>query len=91
MSEEEKTQKKGAVDSFAEIFRAFGQAVGEVFEDPEIKRNAKQFADSATESAKTLVHRFDDEDVKARFREVGKAAREFGRSVEALFEEDKHR
>ena len=73
----------------AEIFRAFGQAIGELFDDPEMKRSAKQFADSAADSAKTLVRRFKDEEVKAKFRDVGKAAEEFGKSVADHFKEEK--
>jgi vacuolar-type H+-ATPase subunit I/STV1 len=49
MSQEEKSDKKQSADKFAEMFRAFGQAVGEVFDDPELKRKAKEFADSATD------------------------------------------
>ena len=67
MSKEEKANKKQAADNFAEMFRAFGQAIGEVFDDPGLKRKARQFADSAADSAKTLANRFKDEDVKAKF------------------------
>jgi hypothetical protein len=71
------------------MLRAFGQAIGEVFDDPELKRKAKEFADSAASSAKTLTNRFKDEDVKAKFRDVGKAAEEFGRSVADYFKKEK--
>ena len=81
MSQEEKPDKKPAADDLAEIFRAFGQAISEVFDDPEPKRKVKELADSATDSAKTLANRFKDEDVKAKFRDVGKAAEAFGKSV----------
>jgi hypothetical protein len=89
MSEEEKASKKQAADSFTEMLRAFGQAIGEVLDDPELKRKAKEFADTAADSAKTLANRFRDEDVKAKFREVGKAAEEFGNSVEDCFKKEK--
>jgi len=89
MSEEEKAHKRQTVDSFAEMFRSFGQAIGEVFDDPELKKKAKEFADSATDSAKTLANRLNDEDVKAKFKEVGKAAEEFGKNVADHFKKDK--
>jgi len=89
MSKEEKTNKKQATDNFVEIFRAFGQAIGEVFDDPELKKKAKEFADSATNSAKTLAKRFKDEEVKSKFRDVGKAAEEFGKSVAEHFKKEK--
>jgi hypothetical protein len=81
--------KKQTADSFVEIFRAFGQAIGEVFDDPQLKSKAKEFADTATDSAKTLANRFKDEDVKAKFRDVGKAAEEFGKSVADHFKKGK--
>jgi uncharacterized protein len=79
--------KKQTADSFAEIFRTFGQAMGEVFDDPELKDKAKEFADTATDSAKTLANKFKDEDVKAKFRDVGKAAEEFGKNIEDFFKQ----
>ena len=39
MSQEEKSDKKQAAENFAEMFRAFGQAVSEIFSDPETAGN----------------------------------------------------
>jgi predicted enzyme related to lactoylglutathione lyase len=80
--------KKQTADSFAEIFRAFGQAIGEVFDDPQLKNKAKEFVDTATDSAKTLADRFQDEDVQAKFRDVGKAAEEFGKNIADYFKKE---
>ena len=91
MSQEEKSDKKEAADDFAEMFRAFGQAVSEIFNDPELKEKAKAFAESASASAKILANRFKDEEVKAKFRDVGKAAQVFGRTVADSFKDDKAR
>ena len=85
MSQEEKSDKKQTVDSFAEMFRAFGQAISEIFNDPELKEKTKEFTESASGSAKTLVNRIKDEDVKNKFRDVGKAAEEFGQSIADCF------
>ncbi len=49
MSKEEKTNKKQTADSFVEMFRVFSQVIGEVFDDFELKRKAKEFADSAAD------------------------------------------
>lgn len=76
-------------DKFVEIFRAFGQAIGAVFDDPELKNKSKEFADSAAESAKILANRFNDEDVRAKFKDIGKAAKEFGKSLTDYFKEEK--
>jgi uncharacterized protein len=81
--------KKGVADSFTEIFTAFGQAISEVFDDPELKNKATEFADTAADSARTLANRLKDEDVKAKFRDVGKAAEEFGKSVAEYFQKEK--
>jgi len=89
MSREENVGKKQAGEAFAEMFRAFGDAVSEIFDDPELKEKAKEFGRSAVKSAETFGSRFKDDDVKARFREVGKAAEEFGKVVANHFRADK--
>ena len=71
------------------MFKAFGQAVGEVFNDPELKEKVKEFTESASSSAKTLANRLKDEEVKEKFRDVGKAAEEFGKSLSDCFKKDK--
>ena len=75
-------------DKFVEIFRTFGQAIGTVFDDPELKRKSKEFADSAADSAKILASRFNDDDVRTKFKDIGKAAREFGKSLADYFKEE---
>ena len=81
MSQEEKT----TAENFGELIKAFGNAVGEIFDDPKLKEKAKEFADSATESARIFGSRFKDEEVKAKFGDVGKAAQDFGKSVADCF------
>ncbi len=58
MSHKEKTGKKQVVDNFAEMFGVFGQAISEIFNDPELKEKAKEFGKSAVESAETFGNRF---------------------------------
>ena len=81
----------GPAENFAEMFKTFGQAISEVFNDPELKQKAKEFAESAADSAKTLGNRFKDEDVKDKFRDVGKAAEVFGKSIADCFKQDKNK
>ncbi|MBC8477854.1 MAG: hypothetical protein H8D49_05865 [Dehalococcoidia bacterium] len=78
MVPEENTDKKGTAESFGEIFRSFGEALSEIFNDPQLKEKAKEFGDSAAKAAKTFGSRFQDDDVKARFREAGPGAQGFG-------------
>ena len=73
------------------MFRTFGDAISEIFNDPNLREKAKEFGKSAGESAETFGKRFKDEDVKAKFREVGKAAQEFGESIADYFREDRDR
>ena len=85
MSQEEQYQKKKTAESFGEMFKAFGEAISEIFNDPELKEKAKEFGKSAAKSAEALGNRFQDDDVKAKFRDVGKAAQDFGKSVFGYF------
>jgi len=89
MPQEEKLDKKTTVENFGEMFRAFGDALSEIFDDPKLKEKAKEFTESATESAKIFGSRFKDEEVKAKFSDVGKAAQDFGKSVVDCFKADK--
>ncbi len=89
MSQEQNSSKKTAADNFGEMFKAFGDAISEIFDDPKLKEKAKEFAESAAESARIFGRRFKDEEVQAKFRDVGKAAQEFGKSVADCFKSDK--
>ena len=44
---------------------------------------------AAKESAETLGERFKDDEVQAKFKEVGRAAQAFGKNVSDLFSESK--
>jgi hypothetical protein len=85
MSQDENANKKSSTENFTEMFRAFGKAVSEIFNDPELKEKAKEFTESAAEVVKTFSSRFKDEDVKDKYRDVGKAAEDFGRNIKAHF------
>jgi uncharacterized protein len=85
--EDKNSGKKQTADSFAEIFSVFGQAVSEVFDDPQLKNKAKEFADTAADSAKILANKFKEEEVKAKFRDVGRAAEEFGKNLADYFKQ----
>jgi len=89
MSQKDKTKKKKAAENFAEMFKTFGDAVSEIFDGPKLKEKAKEFADSAAKSAKIFGSRFKDEEVKGKFRDVGKAAQDFGKGVADCFKADK--
>ena len=89
MPQEEKFDKKKTAENFGEIFKAFGDAVSEIFDDPKLKENAREFAESATESAKIFGTRFKDEEVKDKFRDVGKAVQDFSKAITDCFKAQK--
>ena len=89
MSQEDKSQGKATAEKFSEMIKAFGNAISEIFDDPTLKEKAKEFTESASKSAKVFGSRLKDEEVKAKFRDVGKAAQDFGRSVAEHFKDDK--
>jgi len=82
---------KGPADNFGEMLAAFAGAMGELFKDPALQDKSKEFVDAAIGSAKLLGGRFEDEEVRARFRDVGKAAQAFGRNLEDYFQAGKDR
>ena len=84
----EKGKSKSPGESLGELIKEFGDAVSKIFDDPELKKKAKDFGDSAVKSAKLFGQRFKDEEVKSKFKDVGKAARDFGDSVSDHFKED---
>ena len=84
MADKDDKEKKDVFESFRQMMEEFGNAVGEVFRDPDLKQKAKEFGNSAKDSAKAFADRFKDEDVKNQFKEVGKAAKKFGKSMKVL-------
>ena len=86
----EESNKKTTTENFCEMFRIFGDAISEIFDDPKLKEKAKEFTDSAAESARIFGSRFKDDKVKSKFRDVGKAAQDFGKSVAGSFKTDKN-
>jgi len=91
MAEENPSDKKSSAENFGDMLKEFGNAVAEIFNDPELKNKAKEFGESAKESAKTFAARFKDEEVKEKFKDVGKAAQNFGESVSDYFKQDKEK
>ena len=89
MPQEENSRWKSASESFSDMFEAFGNAISQIFDDPELKGKAREFGRSAVESAEAFGSRFKDEEVRDKFKEVAKAAQDFGRSMAECFRDDK--
>ncbi len=74
-----------SANDFAKIFTEFGSAMAKVFDDPKLKKKAKELGQATVVSAKTLGQRFEDKQVQKKFRDVGKAAKKFGGNVAKKF------
>jgi ribosomal-protein-alanine N-acetyltransferase len=85
-----KNEKETAAEKFGKMMRRFGDTLGDIMEDPELRKKAREFAQSAVDAAAKVANsKIKDEEAKARFRSVGKAAQDFGKSVEENFKPEK--
>lgn len=86
-----KNEKKSPVENFGDMVKEFGEVVSKIFNDPELKKKAREFAKSAEDSAKSFGKRFKDEGVKEKFKDFKEAAHNFGDSVSDYFKDDKEK
>jgi len=76
---------KKATENLGDMFGALGQSMEKIFNDPKLKEKATDLGKAVKESAETFKGRFEDEDVKTKFREAGNAAQSFGKNVSEWF------
>ncbi len=81
-------KKKDVGESFGRMVEEFGEALAKVFNDPQLKKKAREFGKSASESGKAFGDRFKDEEVRKKFKEAGEAAKTFGESIGDAFREE---
>ncbi len=83
-----KSRRDDAAEALGKALKAFGETLGNVFDDPEVKKNARVFADSVVDAAAKVVQgKVEDKEVRARFRTVGEAAETLGKSLEEHFKD----
>ena len=83
-------ETKETAEKIGEMLRAFGDTVGEILDNPEVKEKAKEFAASVVDAAvKVAQSKVKDEEVRARFRNVGEAAKTLGDTLQKRFKEKK--
>lgn len=86
MSAKETPKNKKAAETLGALLKTFGNTVSELLEDPELRVKATEFAESVVDAAAKVAQRkVKDEEVRARMRNVGKAAQALGRSLENEF------
>jgi len=83
-----KLRKKEAAEMLGKMVKTFGNTLGEIFDDPELRTSAKKFAESVVDAAAKVVQsRVEDDEVRAKFRSVGEAAQTLGKSLEEHFKD----
>jgi [ribosomal protein S5]-alanine N-acetyltransferase len=87
MSAEKNNEIKSATETLEDMFKTFGNTLSEIFDDPKVKESARQFATSMVDAAaKVAESKIKAEELRGKFRNVGKAAKTFGNSVETHFQ-----
>jgi hypothetical protein len=82
MARKEKYDRKVAAENLGKIIKVFGDTVSEILGDAELRKKAKEFSQSVLDSAAIVVEsRINDEEVKGKFRDVGKAAQTLGKTL----------
>ena len=72
------------------MLRTFTDTVSEIFDDPEVRRKAKEFAQSTADAAvKVVATKIKDDEVRAKFKKVGEAAQDLGSDLEKHFKTSK--
>jgi len=86
MATQEVKETKKQAETFGKILRAFGDTLGEILDDPELRKKAKELAETAVDAAARVVDKkIQKEDVRDKFRKVGKAAETLGKSLQEEF------
>ena len=89
MPAKQKQDTKETAEKIGKLLKAFGASVSEILETPEVKIKATEFAESVVDAVvKTSQRKVKDEEVRARFRDVGKAAKTLGATIEKHFKAD---
>ncbi len=86
----EKTKGKSTGEKLGDLIIAFGSAMGDVLDDPKVKEKAKDLSKVVVDAAaRAWGDRISDERAKDKVRTVGKAAQDFGKSLEDHFKAEK--
>jgi hypothetical protein len=89
MVKKEKYDRKMAAEKLGKIIKTFGDSVSQILDDPDLREKAKEFSLSVVDSAAKVVNsRVKDDEIRAKFKEVGKAAQSLGKSIADHFEAD---
>ena len=87
--EKESSNRSHPVEDFRAIFEAFGKAISEVFNDPELKEKAKELGNSIAKSAETFGNRFQMRMSKGNSEKQVRRLKKFGKSIANYFKANK--
>jgi len=74
-------------EAMGKMFRTFADNVGEILDDPDVKAKARALAESMVDAAaKVGQSKVTNEEMRAKYRDVGKAAKTLGASLEKHFD-----
>jgi len=89
MVKKEKYDRKMAAEKLGKIIKTFGDSVSQILDDPDLREKAKEVSLSIVDAAAKVVNsRVKDDEIRAKFKEVGKAAQSLGKSIADHFEAD---
>ena len=88
MAKKATLDRKMAAEKLGKVIKTFGDAVSEILDDPELREKAKEFSLSVVDAAAKVVNsRVKDNEVRAKFRDVGQAAQNLGKSITEHFDD----
>jgi [ribosomal protein S5]-alanine N-acetyltransferase len=86
----EKYDVKKDAESLGKMIRSFGETISEIFEDPELRKKAKEFSQSVIDSAAKVVEsKIRNDEAKRKFRDAGRAAQSLGKTLVEHFDTEK--
>ena len=82
MAKKEGFDRKAAAEKLGKVAKTFGDAVSDIFDDPEVREKAKEFSEIVIDSAAKVVNsHIKDDEIRAKFRDAGKAAQSLGKAL----------
>jgi hypothetical protein len=90
MPKKEKYDRKVAAEKLGKVIKVFGDTLSEILDDPEFREKAREFSLNVVDSAAKVINsKLKDDEVRAKLKNVGKAAQDLGKSIATNFETTK--
>jgi len=82
-----KYDAKKDAESLGKMVKSFGETISEIFEDPEVRKKAKDFSQSVIDAAAKVVEsKVRKAEAKKKFRDAGRAAQSLGKTLVEHFD-----